>query len=337
MPPWLFFSRLRHLIQDDIGGRGLERCPGENLFTAAAEGLESASRSLAQTRRPEVAIVTGFYIPHAEAYETDGPLGSLFLADILHQLGAQVTLLSEPGCAAALEVALRLAGLEDVLRLEDLPSPTHNVDPNWTHRFWQTHPQLTHLIAVERVGPSHTLSSLTQQPRPGASPTGEFAAKVSPGSWNRPHSMRGLDLSSFTAPVHLLFETAPATSVTIGIGDGGNEIGMGKIFWETIAANLPQGEKIACRIATRHLIVAGISNWGAYALAAGVACLLQKTELASLFDAGREAQLWEAVLERETLVDGVTGRKALTVDGQPWDSYRRPLDEMKTLLRQVRD
>jgi hypothetical protein len=55
-------------------------------------------------------------------------------------------------------------------------------------------------------------------------------------------------------------------------------------------------------------------------------------ETGRLFNADREAQFWEAVLEKETLVDGVTGRKELTVDGQPWDEYRRPFIEMGELL-----
>ena len=71
---------------------------------------------------------------------------------------------------------------------------------------------------------------------------------------------------------------------------------------------------------------------GAYALAAGTAMLHRQTDLSRLFDAQREAQLWEAVLEKETLVDGVTGRKELAVDGQPWSEYRRPFQEMRTLL-----
>jgi hypothetical protein len=332
MEPWLFFSRLRHLVQFDIGGRGLDRQPGNNLFTACAGDLEAACRSIADVKRPQVAIVTGFYITQAEAYETDGPLGSFFLAEVLHQLGVGVTLLAEPACTSVLEVALRLSGLEVHINLEDLPSPANPISENWSTDFWNKHRQLTHLIAIERVGPTHTLTSLAAQTRNYPPPTGEFVTRVSPGSWNRPHNMRGFDLSPFAAPAHLLFEGKPKQVISIGIGDGGNEIGMGKIPWETIAANIATGDRIACRIATNHLIVAGNSNWGAYALAAGISFLRNQAEAGRLFNADREAQFWEAVLEKETLVDGVTGRKELTVDGQPWEEYRRPLTEMGNLL-----
>ncbi len=336
MEPWLFFSRLRHLIQFDIGQRGLDRIAGNNLFTTCAGDLESACQSLAGTRGLSIAIVTGFYIPQAEAYETDGPLGAHFLAEVLHHLGAKVTLMAEPECSAVLETALRLSGLEDHVALHDLPAPTDVPQASWTANFWNIHRNLTHLIAIERAGPSHTVASLAALPRNHAAPVGDFVRQVPPGAWNRPHNMRGLDIAPFTAPAHQLFETMPQGVVSIGIGDGGNEIGMGKIPWETIAANISNGERIACRVPTHHLIVAGISNWGAYALAAGTAMLHRQTDLDRLFDAQREAQLWEAVLEKETLVDGVTGRKELAVDGQPWSEYRRPFEEMRTLLGQVR-
>ena len=69
--------------------------------------------------------------------------------------------------------------------------------------------------------------------------------------------------------IELLDHASRRRTVTIGIGDGGNEIGMGKIPHETIVKNIPNGDLIHCRVPTDHLIVAGVSNWGAYALAAG--------------------------------------------------------------------
>ena len=38
---------------------------------------------------------------------------------------------------------------------------------------------------------------------------------------------------------------------------------MGKIPHETIVKNIPNGDLIHCRVPTDHLIVAGVSNWGA--------------------------------------------------------------------------
>ena len=57
--------------------------------------------------------------------------------------------------------------------------------------------------------------------------------------------------------------------VTIGIGDGGNEIGMGKVL-ERVAVNVKHGSEIGCTVSCDYLITAGVSNWGGYALAKAI-------------------------------------------------------------------
>ena len=57
--------------------------------------------------------------------------------------------------------------------------------------------------------------------------------------------------------------------MTIGIGDGGNEIGMGKVL-EKVAANVQYGSEIACTVASDYLVTAGVSNWGGFALAKAI-------------------------------------------------------------------
>ncbi|MFT3879887.1 MAG: DUF4392 domain-containing protein [Gemmatales bacterium] len=336
MHDWQFFSELRHLIHHDPVGRGLDRIPCRSPFSFSAPDLQPACHSLASTRQLEVAIVTGFYIPRAECYETDGPLGAVFLAETLHQMGAGVTILSESGCTSVLEVALRLANLEDHVRLDDLPLTNPADFERWTSAFWERNHHLTHLISIERVGPSHTLASLTQQYGSQVAPFGEFARTVDAADWNRSYNMRGQELSAFTAPAHRLFETMPSHVASIGIADGGNEIGMGRLPWDVIAGNIQHGGKIACRVPTQRLIVSGVSNWARHALAAGTAWLKQCEELSKLFDSDREAQLWEATLEKEPLVDGVTAENILTVDGLTWNVYRQPMAAMQELLRRRR-
>ena len=55
--------------------------------------------------------------------------------------------------------------------------------------------------------------------------------------------MRGIDITEHTAPVHWLFEAVQDLPglTTIGIGDGGNEIGMGKVPWHVIHRNINGG------------------------------------------------------------------------------------------------
>jgi hypothetical protein len=119
---------------------------------------------------------------------------------------------------------------------------------------------------------------------------------------------------------------------TIGIGDGGNEIGMGKVPWDVIRRNIPDGGLIACRVPTDHLIVAGVSNWGAYALAAGVRLLRGAPHDPGLFDVGRERELLELMVKHGPLVDGNTGRPVAEVDGLPFDRYAEVLNRLGQLL-----
>jgi hypothetical protein len=159
----------------------------------------------------------------------------------------------------------------------------------------------------------------------------QFVAEVPADHQDRCQTMRGRDITALMSPAHRLFEfpgrqLPPVT--TIGIGDGGNEIGMGKIPWEVIRRNIPGGGPIACRIPVHYLIVCGVSNWGAYALAAGVGRLRGKAFEPDFFDPERERELLRVMVERGPLVDGTTGRPALTVDGLSFERYVEPIKHL---------
>jgi hypothetical protein len=244
---------IRELIQVDVNQRGLRTDPEHNLVTATFGDLRSAAESLANGRDLAVAIVTGFLIPSVSPPqpETDGPLGAVFLARALSALGAEVALACEPACKPALVAGLSLFELRKRVPVHSLDAEAvgrmENSDCFNDARFLRR--RLTHLIAVERVGPSHR---------------------------DRYYTMTGVDVTDLHSPAHLLFENAANLPgiTTIGIGDGGNEIGMGKLLWELIDRNIPGGGRIACRVPTDFLIVSGVSNWGAYGLAARATAVL---------------------------------------------------------------
>jgi hypothetical protein len=331
-------NAIRDLIQHDVGRRGLRTDPSRNLISACAGDFADACRSIAEPKDPAVAIVTGFYIPTAEppAAETDGPLGALFLARALTPLGIRVALLTDSYCKTALTEGLRACGLEKSVQLLALPGPEAPWE-TFLVRGWlpfiRESFRATHLIALERVGPSHTEQSVQRQLGDGDGLV-DFLSEVPEQDRDRCHTMRGVDITAKTSPLHLLFEVAPAVPglTTIGIGDGGNEIGMGKIPWDVIRNNIPGGAKVACRVPTDHLLVAGISNWGAYGLAAGVWPLKGKRPPARLFDTERERELLQLMVERGPLVDGVTGLQAATVDGLAFERYARALEQIGALF-----
>jgi hypothetical protein len=190
----------------------------------------------------------------------------------------------------------------------------------------------THLVAIERVGPAHTPASVLAQPGATDEDRSAFLAAVPPEHHGRCHTMRGRDITDVTADAWSAFEyPASGRPITIGVGDGGNEIGMGKVRWDTIRRNVPGGGIVACRVPADFLIVAGVSNWGAYALAAGVALSLGRRLPRALFDPDAELRLLERLVAAVPLVDGVTGRREAGVDGLPWSETAGVLTGLREL------
>ena len=287
-------ARIQAAIQVDVGGRGLARDPAENLLTATAGDFAAACASFpTRGAATTVGIVTGFMIPSADppVGETDGPPGALFLADVLRKLRIPVVLASD---GAGYE-ALRLGARDR--RLTEYPV----IDLRKDNLLAVGH--FSHLIAVERSGP---------------------------GDDGLNRTMRGHDITSLTWPAHELFE-GPRKYKTIGIGDGGNEIGMGKIPRHVIAKNIPDGDRVACRTATDHLIVSGTSNWGCIGLAAGI-MLATGRVYPDMFEPERELFLLERLVKKAPLIDGVTGQFTATVDGIPFERYAEPMRAIRELL-----
>ena len=70
---------------------------------------------------------------------------------------------------------------------------------------------------------------------------------------------------------------------TIGIGDGGNEIGMGSIPWEILRSAITVGPAalVPCRTATDFTLLAGVSDRAGDALAACLLPIEKRQESAS--------------------------------------------------------
>jgi hypothetical protein len=335
-------ERIRDLIQEDVGQRGLRTDPASNLITACPTDFSAACRSIAESPSPAIAVVTGFYIPHAQppCGETDGPLGALFLARALTPLGAKVHFATDPFCTRALEAGLSACGLADIVPIITLPSTQESgilSSGDYTGRFLDQVSarvgSLTHLIALERAGPSHTPASVQSQAGSTPADCQRFLAEVPSLHYDRYHTMSGRDITAHMSPAHWLFEEVPKRLPikTIGIGDGGNEVGMGKILWEIIRRNIPGGGLVACRVPTDYLIVCGVSNWGAYGLAAGVRYLKGSPAAVELFASERERELLRIMVEKGPLVDGVSGQPSVTVDGLSFERYTEPLRRLASI------
>lgn len=334
-------AEMERLIRRDPAQRGL-------IASEAARGplcpghLTAAARHLAEHGR-RVLLVTGFFIPGASppAAETDGPPGTALLAAALKQLGISIQIVTDEPCRTAVEVAAQEMGLapEEVC---SIPS-RHEEQEHWFARLLATtshQPPLTHLISLERVGPSHTSASIQTQlfGTIGSdwATQHDFDRLVPPSDQDHCHNMRGECIDAHTAPLHRLFELAASRDDirTIGIGDGGNEIGMGSIPWHELHRRLngPHAARVPCRIATDWTIVAGVSNWGGQALAAAVLALTNKTHAARDWTANQQLQLLERLVTDGPAVDGITRLREATVDGLPFLTYIQPWEGLRRLM-----
>jgi hypothetical protein len=310
-------DQIEALVRRDPAGRGLISTEAQ-LGPLCPHHLAQAAESLATTAR-HVAIVTGFFVPDAEfpCAETDGPPGAVLLASALESVGVRATLVTDSFCASAVQAAARAAA--GPIPVEVCTDPAAWLD-DFVNSDRGSH--LTHLIAIERVGPSHDEQSLAAQPRNTSVPLAKFRAAVPPAHRNHCHNVRGQLIDSTTAPLHLLYKEGSDVK-TIGIGDGGNEIGMGCIPWEDLARRI-EGDVsawIPCRIATDWNLIAGTSNWGAFALAAATLALMNRVEALRPLDEEFHRQLLEQMVADGPAIDGMTRRREATVDGLPFATY----------------
>jgi hypothetical protein len=290
--PGLLVDAIERLIHIDVGRHVTA------LFEAAKGGLLSAASALAAASSARIGLITGFYVPQGSppAAETDGPVGAALLAKGLAEVGIPCRLATDEPCRSACGAALAGAGAAGVhVDATDIAT----MIATWRRDG------ITHAISIERCGRSAD----------GA-----------------PRNMRGLDISSYTAPLDELF-TAGSWE-TIAIGDGGNEIGMGSLSRRLIAQHIDHGETIACVTPARHLIVAGVSNWGAYALLGALAVLRPDwwARLLACLDEDLDKAILEAMVNNGPAVDGVSRLRAMTVDNLDMPTHHSKLREIRALV-----
>ena len=121
------------------------------------------------------------------------------------------------------------------------------------------------------------------------------------------YNMKGENISDRSACFDSLMDQA--TCQTIAIGDGGNEIGMGNV-----AEALDSLDIVAASTKCDELIIADVSNWGAYGLIAMIGKLAN-------FDLLNEIAPLEILsyLSKLGSVDGITRCNELTEDGHSLD------------------
>ncbi|HEY7776778.1 MAG TPA: glutamate cyclase domain-containing protein [Kineobactrum sp.] len=211
-------------------------------------------------------VLIGTGFPVDDTFETDGPVGAIALYNGLAALGAQPVM----ACAAPLADAL---------------APDYNI-----LKLDCNNPEQAALKAGEWLA-AHQPRAVISIERPGITADGRY------------YNMRGEDISRLCGIFDPFLSLARCP--TIAIGDGGNEIGMGKIG-PAIAGLDIRAAVTSCD----ELLVADVSNWGAYGLLAFLG-LWAGRDLLGEFSPLNTLHY----LSAKGSVDGVTRENTITEDG----------------------
>lgn len=211
-------------------------------------------------------ILIGTGFPVVKTFETDGPVGAIAIYEALEKQGATPTIV----CGKPLSQALAAR-----YRVHEISVGDHNRRETEARE------------ALDKFQPQAIISI----ERPGQAADGGY------------YNMRGESISEYTACFDSFINLCECP--TIGIGDGGNEIGMGNV-----AAALRDLNIVPAVTTCDELIVADVSNWGAYGLISFLSLWTRRDLLAE-------------IVPLDTLryisglgsVDGVTRVNQLTEDG----------------------
>jgi len=299
----------------DLPRRGAIAALHAEARRLVGEPLALAAAREALARIPDgavVAILTGFpefpWIGRGVA-ETDGPIGAAVLARALIRARRAIPIVPcEPHFAPVIAAALRgigltpvpAAGVEaktlqpgDPVCLVDATDEPVNAAP------WLAARAPALVVAIER---------------PGRSATGVY------------HGMSGRDVSHCLNNFEDIFRAAHAAGTwTIGIGDGGNEVGMGKLR-HIVQARVKAGAACGCGCGggiaaeseSAALVTAVVANFGATAIAASMAMLTGQRDV--LAAPSLELRALEACAAAGG-VDGQHNECAASVDGLDAEAY----------------
>jgi len=254
--------------------------------------LESCVKSLNNSKT--VVIVTGFAVKVAKIGETDGPPGALALAYALENLNKEVIIVTDKYSEVFLRLGANLLNLNAVICIFE-----ENKEYEQTEEIILKY-KPDHIIGIERPGRNIN---------------------------NRCYSMTGEDITSFCPNTDLLFIKAKENNIsTSAVGDGGNEVGMGKVS-DLVKKYVNKGALICAQFGADNLIVAGVSNWGAFGICVGL-CILNNNML--MYD----EEVYEIILKemvKEGAVDGYSKKNENTVDGLTYEENLEVFVKLKSL------
>lgn len=276
-----------------------------------------AARKLADTlsRGDVVFVATGAGTPpNLPQGETDGPVGAAVLARALVvAFGVRVILVTEDAHAAPV-----MAVAAAINAQFDEPAAISTV-----------------CFPLGLEAGRDIAQTLMEEYRPSAV---VFVERDGPNKEGYFHGVRGdCRNPEDVGHVYLLADFARKRGVlTIGVGDGGNEVGFGAVR-DAITAVHPLGGKslaghesgVVTVTATDVVVSASVSNWGAYAIAAALAAKTGNIDV--LHTQVLEHELIEATV-RAGARDGATSKAEVAVDGINWQGHTSFVELLRSIV-----
>jgi hypothetical protein len=213
-----FFRRTEYPLIDLLYEAARKKSStGDPLTYQAAKGLVERVKP-----GDPVIFLTGWYLPMYMIGENDGPPGSAGLARAINfGLSGTPIVYSEAGHLDIIKASFRGAGF----RVEEDLKEARKV----LRRVYVDAP-LSPLMDEKKS--LEIVRRLLDELQPAAVIAVE---KSSPNAAGLNHSLPGRDLTPINGKYHLMFEEARKRGIlTIGCGDGGNEIGMGNVHEELL-------------------------------------------------------------------------------------------------------
>lgn len=326
---------IQAVISQDPGKRGIAP-----LIALAGASLPRAAHALVQAQA--VAICTGFpcNIGLSPPTENDGLSGAIAVAAAALRLGCpKVRLVTDQVNAAPLLACLQDTGYAPEFGGLELQAAEAGV--SIARYSAASHRGQLELWSVpgEEACSEADIAQLHELRRSSDFVFAiERAGRAADGT---SRTMRAFEMPDI-APLHLLFQQDEHASVTpafrAAVGDGGNELGLGSLQ-AAVAEHVNLGDVIADTTPSDAVIMAGVSNWGGWALcaAAQVVHSLARPHGTPGLDLlpTREQEL--ATLRTQAgagALDGILKLAGTTVDGLDFEVHAGVLDQLRELAQQ---